>query len=50
MDKERDLKSYFDGILENIDIILKNDFYKLDNKETITNIRNKINNWYNTYK
>ena len=50
MDKERDTKSYFDGIIENIDIILTNDLYKLENKDTIKEIRNKIINWYNTYK
>ena len=50
MDKERDIKSYFDGVLENLDIILQNDFYKLENRATVNDIRNKINNWYNTYQ
>ena len=50
MVKDRDIKSYFNGVLENIDIILQDNFYKLENKDTIKEIRNKINNWYNTYK
>lgn len=50
MEKDRDIKSYFDGVLENIDIILQDRFYKLENKDTIKEIKNKINNWYNIYK
>ena len=50
MDKERDTKSYFDGIIENIDIILTNDFYKLENRDTIKEIKQKITNWYDSYK
>lgn len=50
MVKDRDIKSYFDGVLENIDTILQDSFYKLENKDTIIEIRKKINNWYNTYK
>ncbi len=49
MDKERDIDSYFDGILENIDIILKIDFYKKKDKNIIKSIRKKISNWYNIY-
>lgn len=50
MNKDRDIKSYFEGVLENIDIILQDSFYKQYNKDTIKEIRNKINNWYNSYK
>ena len=50
MEKERDVKSYFDGVLENLDVILQSDFYKLENRDTIKDIRNKINNWYHTYQ
>ena len=50
MNKDRDIKSYFEGVLENIDIILQDSFYKQYNKDTIKEIRNKINNWYKSYK
>ena len=41
MVKDRDIKSYFNGVLENIDIILQDNFYRLENKDTIKEIRNK---------
>ena len=50
MEEQRDIKSYFDGVLENIDIILENNFYKIENKDNLKDIRKKIDNWYNTYK
>ena len=50
MEEQRDIKSYFNGVLENIDIILENNFYKIENKDNLKDIRKKIDNWYNTYK
>ena len=46
---QRDIKSYFDGVLENIDIILKNDFYKQIDKNNLKNVKEKIKNWYKSY-
>ena len=39
---ERDIESYFDGILENIDIILDNSFYKDEDKEGLKYVKLKI--------
>ena len=50
MDKKRDIKSYFDGVLENIDIMLKNDFYKETDKIILKKIRSKIAKWYKIFK
>ena len=50
MNKDRDIKSYFEGVLENIDIILQDSCYKQYNKDTRKEIRNKIYSWYNSYK
>jgi len=47
--EERDIKSYFEGVIENIDFILKNDFYKIDDKKCLFSIRPEIENWFNYY-
>ena len=49
MKEQRDVKSYFDGVLENICIILKNDFYKEEDKNIFNEIKIKIENWYESY-
>lgn len=49
MKEQRDIKSYFDGVLENISIILKNDFYKNEDKSIFNFIKVKIENWYKIY-
>ena len=46
----KDINSYFDNVLENLDIILKNKFYNLENRGTIKEIKQKIINWYDSYK
>ena len=50
MDKLRDTNSYFNGVLKNIDIILKNDFYKFEDKNSLKIVKLKIENWYINYK
>jgi len=50
MNSDRDIKSYFDGVLENIDIILDNSFYKDKDKESLIFVKTKIEHWYKTYK
>ena len=47
---KRDIISYFEGVLENIDIISKNSYYKDDDKQNIISARKIIENWYNNYK
>ncbi len=49
-EKPRDAKSYFDGVLENINIILCNNFYKNEDKENLKFVKAKIENWYKIYK
>ena len=49
MKEQRDIKSYFDGVLENISIILTNDFYKEKDKKVFSEIKVKIENWYKCY-
>lgn len=49
MKNEKDIKSYFNDILKNIDIILENSFYKENDKENLKNIKNLINKWYKSY-
>lgn len=46
---KRDIKSYFEGVLDNIDIILKSDFYKIGDKEYLFDIKNIFYDWYNFY-
>ena len=43
----RNIKSYFEGVIENIDIILTNDFY--ENKNELSNVKKEIMNWYDKY-
>ena len=47
---KRDIISYFEGVLENIDIILKKSYYKDDDKQNLISARKIIENWYNNYK
>lgn len=46
---ERDIESYFDGVLENIDIILDNGFYNDEDKEGLKYVKLKIKDWYKIY-
>ena len=46
---ERDIESYFEGVLENIDIILDNSFYKDEDKEGLKYVKLKIKDWYKIY-
>lgn len=50
MEEKRDIKSYFEGVLENINIILDRNFYKDNDKQTLISIRLQIENWYKTYQ
>lgn len=50
MSRKRDINSYFDGVLENIDTIVKNSFYKDEDKENLKFVKLKIQEWYKTYK
>ena len=47
MENKRNIKSYFEGILNNIDIILKDDFY--EEKENLINVQEIIEKWYSEY-
>lgn len=44
----RDIKSYFEEVIENIDIILKENFY--ENKDDLYNVKKEIVKWYDNYK
>lgn len=44
----RDINLYFEGVIQNIDIILNNDFYK--NKDNLIIVKNSIIKWYDSYK
>lgn len=46
---QRDIKSYFEGVLENIDIILDNSFYNDEDKEELKYVKSKIEDWYKIY-
>ena len=48
MDKKRNIESYFDGVIENINIILSNDFYT--DKNNLKKVRKIVGNWYKNYK
>lgn len=48
MKNTRDVNSYFEGALKNIDIILKNKFYQ--NKQNLYEVKKEIENWYDNYK
>lgn len=47
--EERNIKSYFEGVIENIDIILNDDFYKQDDKKCLISIRPEIEKWFDDY-
>lgn len=49
MNKRRNVKSYFIGVLENIDLILKNGFYKNDDKLVLKKVKLKVKKWYKSY-
>lgn len=46
----RNIDSYFKGVIENIDIILNNDFYKKEDKHELISVKNKIISWQENYK
>lgn len=46
----RNIDSYFKGVIENIDIILNNDFYKKEDKHELISVKNKIVSWQENYK
>lgn len=46
----RDIDSYFQGVLENIEIILNNNFYATKNKINFKKLKKEIENWYTVYK
>ena len=48
--KARNTNSYFKGILENIEIILNNNFYATKDKINLIEVKSKIENWYIMYK
>lgn len=48
MNNNRDINSYFDGVINNINIILNNDFY--DNKDNLEEVKNKVLEWQEDYK
>ena len=48
MKRKRGIRSYFVGVLKNIDIISKSDFY--EDKQELLEIRNSIEEWYCDYK
>lgn len=47
--KKRNINSYFQGIIENIDIILNNNFYDNNDKKNLISIKVKIEKWYKNY-
>ena len=49
MERQRNVNSYFVGVLENIDLILKNDFYKNDDKLVLKKVKIKVKKWHKSY-
>lgn len=47
---KENITSYFNDVLENIDIIIKNDFYKEKDKENFYEIKEIIKSWYDDYR
>ena len=43
MNNNRDINSYFDGVINNINIILNNEFYS--NKDNLEDVKNKVISW-----
>lgn len=50
MEHKRDISSYFEGVLANINVILNNSFYKDIDKENLIYIETEVEKWYETYK
>ena len=50
VDKPRNTSSFFDGVLENIDIILNSNFYADEDKINFNKLKEKIESWYTVYK
>ena len=48
MNNNRDINSYFDGVINNINIILSNEFY--GNKGNLADVKNKVISWKEDYK
>lgn len=48
MNNNRDINSYFDGVINNINIILNNEFYS--NKDNLEDVKNKVISWQKDYK
>ncbi len=48
MDKTRNINSYFEGVIENIDIILNDNFYQ--NKEALYDVKSRAIEWYDSYR
>ncbi len=47
MDNKRSISSYFEGVFQNIDIILNNDFYS--DKYNLNQVKDKVKKWYSSY-
>ncbi len=47
---KRNIESYFEGIIENINIIMNDDFYDEKDKIILETVKEKIENWYKSYK
>lgn len=45
---ERNIESYFEGIIENLEKIENSSFY--ENKEDLLSIKELVNNWFEDYK
>ena len=50
MEKQRNINLYFQGVLENINIILNNNFYKEEDKLILKYVKLEIEKWYEIYK
>lgn len=48
MNNNRDINSYFDGVINNINIILNNEFY--DKKDNLEDVKTKVISWQKHYK
>lgn len=50
MNTQRDINSYFQDILNNIKIILNNNFYYDNDKKNLESVKLEIEKWYIIYK
>jgi len=50
MGEKRSIDSYFKGLLEDINIILNDEFYNNVDKENFKYVKENIEKWYNDYK